>query len=430
MNIIRVRSHRYPRKEEGYINTTYYDKVSGYLDIGFQELRQLNIILYPEFNILKKLFIDHNRLKELPSPKFLPHLEELTCSVNDLVSIPFYPKLNFLNIAYNRIINCGQYHGSNLTYFDCSHNDKFNFNFCLPCCSQLYINNTGINSIDLNLVPSLKILDCSYNNLKTICGGEKLVEIDLQYNNIINLPIWPKMVRLSANNNELRVLHTYTNLVSAIICYNKIMKIYHQPVLKKLIANDNYITELEIMPELELIDLNNNRLSSLKLSKKVEYVSLQFNPISNLVLDADVLQSIKELQVNFETYKHIYDTYYHNFDSVNVRTNENKLEQILKKISNVFDDSIIHDICKRFKCIKFKERDESIYKITMKIYWHYFCASNNVHTLKELVSTKEFQYLLDIFTKIYYKTIVVTLYFNNYLMDIVQESGDDTDYSS
>lgn len=414
-SIMRARSHKYPDSDDDkYIDTTYYDKEDEYLDLGYQRLKHLNIERYPEFSYLKKLFIDHNNLDNLPEAKYLPNLRQLTCSSNNLKNIPYYPNLTFLNIANNQIISCNQYNNSKIKYFDCSFNSGFKYDFILPECKHLYINDTETNSINLNLLPKLEILDCENNRLTNIEGGNNLLEINIQYNYIKSLPYWPKMERLMADQNEIEILRTYPNLISVNISHNKLIKINSQPLLKKLIANNNNIRSVGNMPELELIDLSHNFITYFDIPKKVKYISLQFNPLTKIILGKDVLGSIKELQVNFETYKHIYETYYHNFDSVNVQTNEEKLEQMLKKLSIIFNDSTSRYVFRKFNDIKFKDREDTLFKITLKLYWDYF-SSDGAKNIEELVNSDKFRFLLENITNFYYKTIVITLYFNGYL---------------
>jgi Leucine-rich repeat (LRR) protein len=412
---MRARSHKYPENgNDEYIDTTYYDEESGSLDLGFQSLRKLYHNLYPEFSYLKILFIDHNNLSDLPDSKYLPNLEQLTCSSNHLTNIPFYPKLIFLNIANNHIISCKQYHKSGLKYFDCSYNQNFLLDFLLPHCRHLYINDTNISSIDLNLVPKLQYLDCGNNKLTQIMGtGNELIEINIQYNYINNIPDWPNLVRLMADFNDIKVLHTYPKLVSANITYNKLVQIKNQPSLKKLIASNNIIDTLGHMPELELLDLSHNNISCYHIPDHVEYVSLQFNPITSISLDPTLLKTLKELQVNFETYKHIYEKYYQYFEAVNVQINEKKLEYLLKKLNKVFDDNISRYVFRQFNSIKFKDREMTLFKISLKLF-HAFFSLKEIGSIEELINTSEFKYLYHNITKFYYKTIVITLYFNGY----------------
>lgn len=412
---MRARSHRYPspEKDDIYTDTTYYHKEDKYLDVAFQRLKIFNPKMYPELSSVKKLFIDHNNLKTLPEPKSMPNLEELTCSVNNLVSIPFYPNLTFLNIAHNNITDCSAYNGTMIEHFDCSYNPSIKLNFTLPSCKQLYINDCGLESIDLDLYPNINYLDCSNNKLTKISGGTKLIELHIQYNLIKELPEFPSIVRINADHNLIKELRIYPDLVNISVAYNQLIKIPAQPSLRKLIANNNMITDIGKMSKLELIDLAYNKLTVFTLPEKLEYVSLQFNPLTKLELTDCNVENLKELQINFETYKYIYANYYHKIDAVNVQTNKEKLEMMLKKLNKIFDDRMIEYIFKNFSRTKFKNRAIALFRVTLKLYWKYFSKSG-AENLHDLIRTKEFKYLLTNITKLYYKTIVVTLYFHDY----------------
>lgn len=411
---MRTRTHKYQDNDNCYVDTTCYDENSNYLDLGYQRLRIINIKLYPEFSHIRKLFVDHNNLNQLPDPHYLPHLEQLTCSVNSLTSIPFYPKLTFLNIAHNRIVDCSQYHNSSIRFFDCSNNPNFKLNFTLRECEQLYINNTEISSIDLNFVPKLKVIDCSNNHLSTITGGSELIEIDIKFNKIKSLPRWDKIERIMADQNLIDALETYPNLISVNISYNQLVDIATQPKLKKLIAHNNNLRNLGSMPNLEMIDLRHNNLTDISISDGAEFVSLQFNPIKKIILNKNVLKTIKELQVNFETYKYIYQNYYQNFDSVNIQINEEKLEYLLKKLGNVFNDKMIRYVFRQFCAMDFREREDALFKIAINLYCNYF-PTKGINSVEELAKNSQFKHLLDNITKFYYKTVVATLYFNGYI---------------
>ncbi|XWV24990.1 putative leucine-rich repeat protein [Tupanvirus deep ocean] len=410
-SLMRARSHMYQDHRDNYVDTTYYDEDDEALDLGYQRLRKLHY--YPEFSYLKKIFLDHNNLTNLPNAKYLPNLEQLTCSSNRLIDIPFYPNLSFLNISNNMIKSCKHYHNSNIQYFDCSYNPGFVLDCYLPICKHLYINDNEMRSIDLDLLPRLQYLDCGNNKLSEIHGGTNLIEINMQYNRIRDIPDWPNLVRLMADYNEIEILYTYPKMISANITHNKLFEIKEQPSLKKLIANNNNLDTLGNMPELELADLSHNNISKYNMPYCVEYISLQFNPISTLSINHEVFKSLKELQVNFETYKNIYEKYYNYFDSVNVQTNEEKLEQLLKRLDKVFDDHTARYVFRQFNNIKFKDRDTALFKITLKLYYSFF-SLRGINTMEELVNTHEFKYLLNNITKFYYKTIVITLYFNGY----------------
>lgn len=412
-SILRARSHKYPDRDEKYVDTTYYDKEDGILDLGYQRLRKLIPDYYPEFSYLKKIYIDHNNLSYLPDAKLLPNLEQLTCSSNCLSEIPFYPKITFLNISNNSITNCQHYDKTSIEYFDCSHNIGFKMNFLLPKCKHLYINNTELKYLNLELFPVLEFLDCGDNKLTEITSSNSLVEINIQYNRIRNVPDFPNLVRLMVDYNEVEILNTYPKMLSLNITHNKLIEIKYQPSLKKLIANNNRIEILGNMPKLELVDLRYNNIAHFDVSNEMEYISIQFNPLTELFLGPIVLGKLKELQVNFKTYRHIYEKYYNYFDAVNIQTNEEKLEQLLKKLDKIFNDSITRYVFRQFNNIKFKKRKNALFKITLKLY-HTFYSLKGINSMQELINTNKFKNLFYNMTKFYYKTIVITLYFNGY----------------
>lgn len=411
-SMMRARSHRYPDKDKEYVDTTYYDEENETLDLGYQRLRSLDIKFYPEFAYLRKLFVDHNNLKSLPEAKYLPYIEQLTCAANLLTDIPYYPNLTFLNISGNFITNCKHYHKSKIEYFDCSYNKDFKFDFMLPKCEHLYINNGNAQYINLDLYPNLRFLDCSGNELYQIIGTCNLLELNVQNNNLIDIPDLPNLERLMADNNNIEILYTYPKLVSVNISFNNLKEIKEQPLLKKLIANNNNINRINSMPKLELIDLSYNNITYLDVPDCSEYVSLHFNPITSLSL-GPALGSLKELQVNFETYKYIYETYFQSFDAVNVHTNDVKVKYYLQKLNHVFNDSISNYVFRKFNRIKFKDREKSLFKITMMLYYNFFTLKG-VKSIEEITNSVEFNMLLHGIEKIYYKTIVITLYFNGY----------------
>src|SRR5271155_1769290 len=156
---MRGRSYHYPDPDpDNYTDTTYYDEEEEQLDVAYQRLKIFSLTSYPNISTIKKLFIDHNNLTELPDPEYLPDLTELTCSFNKFKTIPLYPKLTFLDCSNNDITDLSQYHGTKIKYFDCSNNNGLTLNFSLPHCKQLYINDCGLVSIDLTLMPLLNIL--------------------------------------------------------------------------------------------------------------------------------------------------------------------------------------------------------------------------------------------------------------------------------
>lgn len=409
--MIRARSHKYPHCDDGFVDTTYYNEEDEYFDLGYQLQKKINTNLYPEFSYLKKLFIDHNKLTVLPDASLLPNLEYLNCSHNLLTKIPYYPKLTFINIANNNIKSCEKYYGSNIIHFDCGFNKDLKLNFVLPECQHLYANNMGLESINLDLFPKLNFLDCGENQLKEIIGGDELLEINIQNNKLTHLPKWTKLLRLMADRNKIEILETYPELRSVMISFNKLKVIHDQPKLKKIIANDNCVSVLGEMPKLNVIDLSYNQLTSFTTPIHAQYVSVQFNPLNNITINPKNFKYIRELQINFETYSQIYKDYCDKFKFINIQTNGEILKNMLMELAShrFFDEKIIEYIFAKLSRIQFQERNITFYHIACKIYLKY-CRTQN----DNLVSMSEFKHLYNTIAKFYYKTIVATLYFDNY----------------
>lgn len=408
---MRARSDRYPDNNNSYIDTTYYDEEEKYLDLGFQRLKFLNPTSYPNFSFIVQLYIDHNNLTELPQPSLLPHLEELTCASNNLQSIPYYPKLIFLNISKNKITKLSHYQNSLLQYFDCSYNENFEPNFSLPHCKQLYIDNTNLAHINLKLFPKLEILDCENNRLTNIMESNTLLEINVQHNLFTSLPSFPKIIRIMADHNKITSLNTYPELLSLTITYNKLVKIDAQPKLKKIIANNNYIENIGSMPKLRVIDFGQNKLEHFDFPIGVRYVSIQFNPISKLHIGNDVLQNIKELQINFESYRHIYSKYYDKIEFVSIIVNEERLNKMLGKMNEIFDEKMLCCIAKYLKKIDFRNCSRTLFVLSLQLYRCYFLKNSDV---REFIGSKEFQCFFKSMMKLYHSVIVITLYFNGF----------------
>ena len=234
---MRARSHRFPDEDHGYVDTTHYDEDDNYLDIGFQRLKKISY--NSSFEYITKLFVDHNSLSTLPSPKEIPLLEELTCSYNKLKIIPYYPGLVFQNNSQNNISSLSIYKNCKIKYLDCSHNSNLNIDFNLPYCEQLYISDNDLNHIDLRKTPRLELLDCGNNNIETIDGVPKLIELNIQHNKIKSLQQWQSLKHLTANNNNLKTLQTYPSLLTLNINHNQLIHIASQPKLTELIAHHN-----------------------------------------------------------------------------------------------------------------------------------------------------------------------------------------------
>jgi hypothetical protein len=407
--MIRARSHKYPDSDD-YLDTTYFDEEENSLDIGFQRLKIFNLKLYPELFKVKMLFIDHNKLTELPNPKYVPNLTSLNCSHNNLTAIPFYPKLVCLMASNNQIRNINEYRGSKLKYLDCSFNSGFDLNIELPNCNQLYLSDCKLSSLNVSLFPQITILDCENNHLTKIGSSSTLIELGVQNNILQDLPSYPNLLRLYVDNNHLIKIRTYEKLLILSASHNQIIQIDNQPQLERLLVRHNYITKLGSFPRLERIDIAYNMLTTYDLPSTTKHAYLYFNPLTSLGLQ---FTHLKELQISFYTYRHIYQRYENNFELLEVHLSMEKLDQFLSKMDHIFK-KMIEMIKNKISKIQFSSRDVQLFKLNMILYLKIFNPDEK-QTASQMVSTKEFNRLLDWLRDIYYKTMVITLYFNGYL---------------
>lgn len=409
---MRVRSHKFPRPDEIATDTTYYDEDEKYLDIGYQRLKIIDLNDYSRFKMIKKLYINNNCLTILPAPENLPHLNELDCCYNQLNIIPFYPNLEQLKASNNNISSLSNYHDSKLEYLDISHNNGFILNIRLPECRQLYITHNTLTSIDLGWCPKLQLLDCGYNEISEIRGIVDLIELNIEYNNITALHCWPNIQYLNADYNKIQYLKKYPRLLSLNIQYNKLIKIDDQPLLERLIANNNNICELGIFPKLKFVDLSYNRLQKFEIPPSAEHIYLQFNCIKNFCLEKQRLLNAKEIQIDYNLYKNCYRKYYDNLEKIQIQPNRGQIELMLNKLHLLFDTEIINLLIKNFSETKFYDRYTMFIFVSKKIYQKYF--NKNIVSIENLLKIDEFQKLLSSIAQIYYRAIIVTLYFNEY----------------
>ncbi len=412
--MMRARSHRYPGKNDDYMDTTYYDKYDNYLDIGYQRLKIINLKLYPELSNVKSLFIDHNCLTDLPDPIHVPNLTGLNCSHNKLEYIPFYPNLTLLIVCDNKIKNLELYNNSKLKYLDCSFNAGLKLNIWLPNCEKLYVTDCNLSHIDLELIPKIKILDCENNLLDKIVSangfGSRLLELNVQNNKLNDLSIYPNLTMLNIDHNNLSVIVTYPDLKFLSAVSNKLIRIKSQPSLTELYVRHNGIKQIDIMPNLKKIDLAYNKLDNYQIPVNSEHVYIYFNPITNLSIE---FSKLKELQIGFDTYKHICQTYHKEFEFMEIHCSMEELGRLLARMSNIFDSKTTAYIKKKISMVKFNERDVHLFKLTLILYWKYF-HPDSIETMEELVKTKEFTRFLKVLKDLYYKTMVITSYFNGY----------------
>jgi len=406
--MFRARSHRYPddNSDEEYVDTTYYDRNEKYLDIGFQRLRSINIRAFPGLSAIQTLNIDHNCLESLPIPEVLPHLRKLNCSHNRLRSIPFYPNLTTLIANNNNLSSLKSYGKSGLKFLDCSFNKQIDLmRLRLPLCKKLYITDSEIKTIDMESLPLVEILDCENNQLESLGPSQTLAELNIKSNLFAKLSIYPNLIRLYASKNSIRTIKTFGRIETLCVAHNRLELIEAQPVLTKLNAKHNFIKSVGPMPSLQTVDLSYNVLDSYDLVAATEFAHMHFNPIQTLHID---FSSLKELQIDFKTYQRIHRTYDQQFKLADVSHSMEKLEKILGKAGGLFDDRIIKKVKRGMSLIKFYDRDADLNGLCAYVFECLFGVRDSDMT------NREYAKLFSLLEKIYYKTIIITLYFNGH----------------
>lgn len=418
-NRMKTRSHRYPDDDNRkFVDTTRYDEDDEYLDVGYQLLKKIHINKFPEFMYIKKLFIDHNQLTELPGSSLIPLLEELTCSYNKLTSIPFYPRLVFLNVSNNSVTTLNHYNNSLIKYLDCSFNPNLYLTFNLQYCTQLYITDNNIKILNLEYIPRIELLDCSNNLIESLNDSMTLIEINIQNNKIKKLPKFPLLTNLFADNNQIEILPTYKHLINVNITYNKLKIISDQPSVKKIIANNNDVTTIGKFPCAELLDLSYNQLLKILLPNDIKYVSLQFNPLTELKFSENTYKNILELQVNFDIYSKTLETYHDYITHVTIQISGEILTIALSKLKIIFSDKILNKIYKYFNSTPYKHREQMFINLTLRLYCIVYKLDKNVLESSDsstmIQGTTPFNKLFRIVKKIYYMSLIMVAYFNDY----------------
>lgn len=389
---MRIRSHKFANTKD-YIDTTYYNDDEKYLDIGYQMLLNFNIKLYPQINEICKLLIDHNIISLLPNTSILPHLVELSCSFNKLTEIPYYPKLTILNASNNLLKNLLFYENSNIQHVDVSFNKDFQLNIFLPKCEKLFMTDCQLERLELSYLPNLQFCDIENNKLTYLNSHKNLIELNIKNNLISSLLQYPSLKILFADYNKLHSLNSYENLKELTISYNKLTSIADQPKLVRLMIDHNELKTLGHFPRIKIGDLSYNSVTQFIIGENMTHCSLQFNLINNLSLPNLNSMKLKELQISFNIYEKIYPKIINYVKDIEFRNNNEKVEEYLieyrlEKWSN--------DICNKFKGINLINRKTKISKLAKYIQKYTNFNLNNI---------------LIIVSEIYYKTLIINIYF-------------------
>jgi len=186
-------------------------------------------------------------IKNLEGIQYFDNLKDLSCSYNELTSLPSLPKLLiYLDCGYNQLISLPDLPNS-LNYLDCSYNQLTS----LPA-----------------LPNSLAELKCSSNNITSLPSlPNSLTELNCFENQLISLPVLPNtLTLLYCGNNQLISLPVLPNTLTLLYCTTN--ELTSLPVLPNTLTNldcsNNQLTSLPALPiTLTELDCSNNELISL-----------------------------------------------------------------------------------------------------------------------------------------------------------------------
>jgi Leucine-rich repeat (LRR) protein len=241
-------------------------------------------------------------------------LEELTCkgkcSITDRVLKPKIHSLqqfDAINIGLKAIDLQGV---PNLRKMDCSFNQLISELdlSSVPELTRLRCSHNQLTELDLSPVPELKELSCGRNHLTDLdlspvpeltrlwCYGNQLTELDLS-------PV-PKLTLLSSGFSQLTELDlSPVPELKELRCSNSQLTdldLSPVPGLKELGCSDNQLTELDLspVPELKELSCGRNHLTDLDLSPvpKLTDLTCSENPISKIYIslrtNRDVLKVV------------------------------------------------------------------------------------------------------------------------------------------
>lgn len=397
-----MRSYYYSDSSKEYTNTTRYESEESHLDIGYQKLKKIEYNIYPYFSQLGSIFLDHNLLRELPSPSLLPNLKNLSCSYNLLEIIPFYPQLKYLNISHNKIKSIDNYSESSLRYLDCEGNIDININIMLPKCKKIFCSETKQVEIQMHNYPMLELLDCSHNKIINFSGNNNLVELDIQDNQVSVLPKMPYVTHIFADNNQLKHIETYPMLKCLAVSNNAIESINTQPNLVRLFASSNKLTGIESMPMIKYLDISHNHVKNITItSEKIKIIKLQFNNIERLCLDLNKLISLSEIKIDHQSFHKIECIGECHSAHVDIYPCDQRLDKLLSPLTINFLPETVDLIKNQLMYIDYYQRRKQLFDLATKLCELLHVSSND----------NECKRIHRVIKKLYLSSIFITITF-------------------
>lgn len=301
-------ANRYKSKNDFEDSTKYGDDDGIFLDLGYQSIRRVDITKYPDYVLIKKLYLSGNSLTSLPDPKLLPNLEYLVCKHNNLTAIPFYPKLTQIYASHNKIINMSTYENTQIKILDISNNINVGINYVYPYLTELFASHCSLTEFNHINYPKLRILDVNNNNLTRIPKMNQLLELDISTNKVQVLPIMDNLTHAIISSNPIESIPNLSNLIELHCSNSYIKSIPDMPKLKYLIADNNRITNIGNLKISYVIDLRNNAINHIIVPVTCEKLYITDNPIETIEIPSNT--KLRTIVCDFTTLKKI------NFDSM------------------------------------------------------------------------------------------------------------------
>ena len=411
--VIQGKNHRFSQPSDKFEDTSNYNSAIESLDVSYQNLIKFRPPKQEIFSRIKTLYLDHNELSVLPLPNQIPSLKYLSCGWNNLVVVPFYPNLTFLDVSNNNIKSLSNYSkiAKKLKSLDCSFNNNIVVPKFLHSCKNLYISNCSIPIFDISGYPSLRVLDCSHNRLKRIDGESDIMkEVNMDNNLMVSMPRWQSLEYISAKNNKLTRIDVYPNAHTIIVDNNSIKRISKQPMLKKLVASYNEIEQINSCPRATLLKLEHNKLTKLIVPDQLKFLDIQYNSISEIDID-NSKNSIRCISSDIEVYKHIYKKYHQMIDSIHISCDSKRMARIIGQFGKFISDKIIQAI-ENLGSVEHTDAYIHIARIAAKI--HEKTIKTNGKTAAEITKLDTFKNIYRKIYKVYINCVIVSVYFNGY----------------
>jgi Leucine-rich repeat (LRR) protein len=265
------------------------------IDFRNNNIKQINWNILP-INI-KELLFNNNLLEDLNFNGCPINLKKISVKSNEIKHVSIFPKnLLHADLSDNKITKI-ELINHNLKYLNLSYNEITElptFTVIHTLC-ELYCSSNCINIIN-NLPDTLKILDSSYNNIKSIkC----------------NFPIY--LTHLNLSNNKL------SNLPKLSIS------------LEKVILNDNFLSKIDYIPD---------KIKKLYLAKnKIEILGT----IPHSLLELDISNNLlTDIPIELYQRPHLQLTIFGNCFQEN-DIFEQMYDDTISDLSNISDDTFYND---------------------------------------------------------------------------------------